>query len=148
MLEIKMKRLNLVASMVVLALAAPAFAQFSIPWYTIDGGGGTSIGGSFTLSGTIGQPDAGSMAGGTFTLAGGFWAGVSAPGCVADFDDGSGTGTRDGGVTVEDLLYYLVLFGAGDARADVDDGSSTGTHDGGVTLEDLLFFLLHFQAGC
>lgn len=34
-------------------------------------------------------------------------------GCVADVDDGSGTGTCDGGVTIEDLLYYLVRFDIG-----------------------------------
>ena len=28
-------------------------------------------------------------------------------------DDGSGTGTKDGGVTIDDLLYYLVRFEAG-----------------------------------
>ena len=47
----------------------------SIPWHTIDGGGGTSTGGVFTVSGTIGQPDAsGPMTGGQFSLTGGFWA--------------------------------------------------------------------------
>ena len=48
--------------------------QYSIDWYKISGGGGTSTGGVFTVSGTIGQPDAGvPMKGGNFSLAGGFW---------------------------------------------------------------------------
>src|SRR5439155_5103980 len=51
--------------------------SFSVDWFTIDGGGGTSSGGSFTLSGTIGQPDAGTLSGGSFSLMGGFWAGAS-----------------------------------------------------------------------
>ncbi len=53
-----------------------AFAQsYSIPWHTLDGGGGTSTGGVYSVSGTIGQPDAGGpMTGGPFTLTGGFWA--------------------------------------------------------------------------
>lgn len=57
------------------ALATSAQAQnFSIDWYTIDGGGGTSAGGNFSLSGTIGQPDAGvTMTNGGFALTGGFW---------------------------------------------------------------------------
>ena len=42
-------------------------------WSTIDGGGGVSSGGDYTLSGTIGQPDAGTMSGGAYLLAGGFW---------------------------------------------------------------------------
>lgn len=46
---------------------------YSIDWFTIDGGGGTSFGGSYSLSGTIGQPDAGTMIGGNYSLTGGFW---------------------------------------------------------------------------
>jgi hypothetical protein len=72
----------------------------------------------------------------------------STPRCVADFDDGSGSGTPDGGVTLDDLLYYLDLYAAGDVRADLDDGSFTGTRDGGVTLDDLLYFLAHYEVGC
>jgi hypothetical protein len=58
-----------------LALATRALAQsYSIDWFTIDGGGGTSTSGVFSVSGTIGQPDAGGpMAGGNFSLTGGFW---------------------------------------------------------------------------
>lgn len=69
-------------------------------------------------------------------------------GCAADFDDGSGTGTPDGGVTIDDLLYYLTLFAEGATRADIDDGTSTGTRDGGVTIEDLLYFLIRYEGGC
>ena len=54
--------------------AMPAFAQnYRIDWFTIDGGGGTSSGGQYTLSGTIGQPDAGELKGGAYVLEGGFW---------------------------------------------------------------------------
>lgn len=49
-----------------------------LTWYTIDGGGASaSTGGSFSLSGSIGQPDAGSMGGGSYQLNGGFWGGAS-----------------------------------------------------------------------
>ena len=49
--------------------------SYSIDWYTIDGGGGTSTGGVYSVSGTIGQHDAGGpMTGGNFSLTGGFWA--------------------------------------------------------------------------
>lgn len=68
--------------------------------------------------------------------------------CVADVDNGSGTGTPDGGVTIDDLLYYLSIFEAGNASADVDDGTMTGTSDGGVTIEDLLYYLFRYEAGC
>jgi hypothetical protein len=70
------------------------------------------------------------------------------PSCVADLDDGNATGTPDGGVGIEDLLYYLGLYDAGLARADVDDGSGLGQPDGGVGIEDLLFYLSRYDAGC
>jgi len=56
------------------ASAVPA-QDFSIDWHTIDGGGGMSAGGNFSLSGTLGQPDANArpMTGGEFSLTGGFW---------------------------------------------------------------------------
>lgn len=69
-------------------------------------------------------------------------------GCAADLDDGTGTGNRDGGVDINDLLFFLVQFEAGTEAADLDDGSGTGTTDGGVDINDLLFFLVHFEAGC
>jgi hypothetical protein len=50
--------------------------RFSLDWFTIDGGGGTSVGASFALSGSIGQPDAGTLRGGVFVLEGGFWSGA------------------------------------------------------------------------
>lgn len=68
--------------------------------------------------------------------------------CTADFDDGSGLGRPDGGVSIEDLLYYLDLYGDGAACADVDDGSNSGTGDGGVSIEDLLYYLNRYDAGC
>lgn len=68
--------------------------------------------------------------------------------CFADLDDGSATGTPDGGVTIDDHLYYTAIFADGLAAADLDDGSMTGTPDGGVTTEDLLFFLARYADGC
>jgi hypothetical protein len=56
----------------IVLLSMTAHAQFTIDWYTVDGGGTSGSGGPFTLSGTIGQPDAGILAGGK--LVGGFWA--------------------------------------------------------------------------
>lgn len=68
--------------------------------------------------------------------------------CIADLDDGSGRGHPDGGVGIEDLVYYLAAYEAGTARADVDDGTGTGTPDGGVGIEDLLYFMRRYAAGC
>ena len=58
------------------ATTGPALAQtYAIDWFTIDGGGGTSTGGVYSVSGTIGQPDAGGpVTNGQYAVTGGFWA--------------------------------------------------------------------------
>jgi hypothetical protein len=78
-----MKAIALSFSILIFGLVVPAAGQFSIDWFSIEGGGGTSSGGVFTVSGSVGQPDAGDMSGGDFSLSGGFWsivAAVQAPG--------------------------------------------------------------------
>ncbi len=70
-------RTILLAFLLLVAGALNARAQsYSIDWFTIDGGGGgTSTGGVYSVSGTIGQPDAGGpMTNGQYSLTGGFWA--------------------------------------------------------------------------
>jgi hypothetical protein len=63
------------AAVVLLLTAVHAHSQpYSINWYKIAGGGGTSAGGVYSVSGTIGQHDAGGpMTGGSYSLTGGFW---------------------------------------------------------------------------
>jgi spore coat protein A len=68
--------------------------------------------------------------------------------CPADYDDGSGLGVPDGGITIDDLLYYLDVYSQGAIAADLDDGSGTGTPDGGVTIDDLLYYLVRYAGGC
>jgi hypothetical protein len=94
---------------------AQSNGQYDISWHTIDGGGGTSAGGQYVLTGTIGQPDAAWSSGGNYELLGGFWAG--GPLCIVSFDDfarlaeqwrDSGTGlagdlNADNSVDFEDL---------------------------------------------
>ncbi len=62
-----------------LALVFPSMAdgpEYTIEWWTVDGGGIVGQGGvPYSLSGTVGQADAGVLAGGAYTLAGGFWHG-------------------------------------------------------------------------
>ena len=70
--------------MLFFAILVPAArAQLAIDWSAIAGGGGTSTGGVYSVSGAIGQPDAGAMSGGHYSLVGGFWslfAAVPTPG--------------------------------------------------------------------
>jgi hypothetical protein len=64
-----------------LLLALSASAQsYSIDWFKVAGGGGTSTNGQYSLSGTIGQHDAGGpLTGGSYSLTGGFWALFAVP---------------------------------------------------------------------
>jgi len=66
----------------ILGLLVPTIGMaqnYSVSWYKIAGGGGTSSGGNYQVSATIGQPDAsGAMSGGGYSVIGGFWAAVSA----------------------------------------------------------------------
>src|SRR5215813_13227143 len=78
-----MKRIVFSVALLVGGVLSLRAQSYSIDWFTIDGGGGTSTGGVYSVSGTIGQPDAGHMSGGNFTLDGGFWgiiAAVQTPG--------------------------------------------------------------------
>ncbi len=68
--------------------------------------------------------------------------------CPADLDDGSGAGVADGGVGIDDLLYFLTQYEGGLVAADLDDGSGTGTRDGSVEVSDLLYFVAHYEGGC
>ena len=70
----------LTAALALLLLVSFAFAlgDYDLSWWTVDGGSGESSGGSYTLAGTIGQPDAGALSGGSYTLVGGFWGGAAA----------------------------------------------------------------------
>lgn len=83
-----MKR-KLIFTMVALgSLLAPLqFVQaqlYSIDWFKISGGDGSSVGGAYAVSGTIGQHDAGGpMTGGNFSLTGGFWSVVQMQGAPA-----------------------------------------------------------------
>ena len=76
-----MKRISIIAMVLavlfLLVTFALAAAGYDLSWWTADGGGGaSSAGGSYILSGTIGQPDAGpTLSGGSYRLDGGFWVG-------------------------------------------------------------------------
>lgn len=68
--------LALVLGMLLLATTALASGPYELLWYTIGAGGGTSEGGRYSLSASIGQNAGDSMSGGAYSLSGGFWSGV------------------------------------------------------------------------
>lgn len=71
-----MKNFLLLASLWIPAIGFTQ--QYSMDWFKVAGGGGTSTGGVYSVSGTIGQPDAGgALAGGNYSVTGGFWSLIS-----------------------------------------------------------------------
>jgi hypothetical protein len=124
-----------------LAAGSPCIAQLSIGWSTVDGGGGVSSGGVFTLSGTIGQPDAGSMSGGAISCLGGYWAGAGAGGpCYANCD----ASTQPPVLNVGDFSCFLQKYAAGDAYANCDQSTQPPT----LNVQDFSCFLQKYAAGC
>src|SRR5215470_4805513 len=112
---------------------APA-QTYDLSWFTIDGGGGmNSTGGTFSLSGTIGQPDAGAaLTGGTFTLTGGFW--PAAGGVCTLIGDMNLDGQRDG---ADVQLFVNCIIGVNGSNCGCADFDGSGT----VTASDLSQFV-------
>ena len=73
-----MKKFILFCLLVSVVCLQAVAQSYSIDWHKISGGGGTSTGGTYSVSGTIGQHDAsGVMTGGNYSLTGGFWSLIS-----------------------------------------------------------------------
>lgn len=61
-----------------LAISISSGQPYSIDWFKISGGGGTGAGGTYRVSSTIGQSEAGAaMSGGRYSVVGGFWSPIS-----------------------------------------------------------------------
>jgi hypothetical protein len=125
--------------MLALSISSVPAASFDLPWYTIDGGGEMrSTGGSYGLSGTIGQPDAGLvMTGGTYELMGGFWVGAASPSLPGDCDG-------DDDVDIVDFeALAACLLGPGNGLGP-DCGCCDLDQNGDVSLADLAVFQRSF----
>lgn len=135
-----MKKSLMIVSCAALIPSATLFAQdYEIISHTIDGGGSSNaVAGAFTLSGSIGQPDAGvPMTAGSYELRGGFWPTVAnAQPCEADFADPPGV------LDIFDVFAYLGLFNAGDLDADFAEPF------GILDIFDVFAFLEAFNQGC
>jgi hypothetical protein len=136
----KHNRWNLfaVAALSAIALAAAVVAEdFEISRATVDGGGVMHCtGGDYEFSGTIGQPDAGTMSGDDFVLTGGFWFSVS-----------PGDGNEDGAVDLVDFdVFNVCLLGPiGGLDTGCDHYDSDGS--GHIDLRDFADFQQSFTGG-
>jgi hypothetical protein len=83
LISVKVEK-NILLIMCILLFSLPVFGDYEISWSTIDGGGGTSTGGDYSLVGTIGQPDAADSQGDSFIVLGGFWSG--SPVCIVNLE--------------------------------------------------------------
>ena len=133
-------RISVLSILVVALYGAIGAAQpYTIDWHTVDGGGGTSAGGTYELSGSIGQPDAGpgttGMSGGTFELVGGFWPATLICHCPGDMN---GDGLLDGR-DVQKFIECLTASPGNCSCADVDRAS-------GVNLDDIVDFVADLLA--
>ena len=130
-------RINLMA-MISLGVTAVAMAQYEISGSTIDGGGATIAGVSYSLSGTIGQADAQSpplMSGGSYVLTGGFWPVTQVCNCPGDL---TGDGNKDG----RDVQLFIncIMSGGNCSCADMDLAN-------GVTVADVPTFVSNLTSG-
>lgn len=120
-------------------ILGPALAWApSMETFTIDGGGATSTGGGWSITGTIGQPDAGpALAGGSLTLEPGFWAILAADRyCPAD------VAAPFGVLDLADINAFAGGFLTGDLIADLAEPC------GVLDLNDINVFVTSFLTGC
>jgi hypothetical protein len=117
MSDIRSLRIAFVSALLATAGASRAQSNFSIDWYSIDCGGGSSSGmapsgATFAAYASIGQYDAAQIAigegvdGVAFVLSGGFLPGAgdpTTPPCFADFNG-------DGLLNPDDLSEFITCF--------------------------------------
>ncbi len=119
-----------------LPTAATGAQPYSIDSFTIDGGGARLTGSTYTLSGTVGQPDTGVLTGTSFSISGGFWADAVEFSCnPADVAEPFGV------LDLSDINVFVSAFVSFDPVADLNN-------DGIFDLSDLGGFVTAFLTGC
>lgn len=119
-----------------IAVTCSAGAQpFEITRFVVAGGGGTLSGGSYELTGTIGQAEAGqTLQSGSFELRGGFWPSASSAARLCADQNG------DGLVSPADFNTWILNFNGMDPVADTNQ-------DGLVTPADFNAWIVAYNQG-
>ncbi len=120
-------------SLALLGLLLPRLssAAYDLSWQTVDGGGSQSTSSPYTLTGAVGQPDAGAMSGGNYALHGGFWvmaAHINVKQGATTLPDGTGTydfgsvtlGSSSAAITFTIENTGLALLGVSSIQPDGD----------------------------
>ncbi|MBI4579030.1 MAG: hypothetical protein HY718_04965 [Planctomycetes bacterium] len=125
-----------VVALILTTTIALSAQGFDLVRYSVDGGGGVSVGDGFTLSDSIGQPDAHVVVAtdGLFLLKGGFWVVPPEPRIPGDFDGDKDVDQTDFGTFQS---CYTVPGDAGLAPACV---GADLDRDGEVRLADFVIF--------
>lgn len=122
-----------------LALPSAAFAQtggpYSLTWSNV-GAGGSASGGSYTLTASVGQPDAGALSGGSYTLSGGFLGGGAPCSLPQDLNG-------DGQVTVLDIQADAAAWRMVNPAFPYDQD-----HDGDVDVRDVMLIAAALGSTC
>ena len=108
--------------------------QFEMEWSTIDAGGGLSYGGTFVLTGTVGQHDTNALAAVDLEAGSGFWFEQDAANCPADFNS-------DGFLDFTDFDFFVGQFEAGNPVADFNN-------DTFLDFTDFDDFVAAFESYC
>ena len=116
------------------AITAYGAQHFEIIRSTVDGGGVMrSTGGRYELSGSVGQPDAGSMTGAGIELSGGFW-----------FPLAPSDSNEDGLVNLEDYEALLACLAGPGETLELGCEAFDLNGDGNVDMGDVRLFQLEF----
>ena len=127
-------------SALIAGTAGMAPASPEMPWSSIDGGSARMAGAGYTLTGTVGQHDAGGEATGNgYSLRGGYWQIVRSAGALGcnQADLAQPYGVLD----LADISAFVNAFTSGDLFADLND-------DGVLDLSDISAFVGAFTGGC
>jgi hypothetical protein len=133
------------ALMTLSACGTTALAQtggpYDLSWSTSDGGGLMwSVGGVFSLGGTIGQADAGVSQTATYACLGGFWSAAGGSPCYANCD-GSTVAPI---LNVSDFICFQTKYAAGDAYANCDGSTVPPV----LNVSDFICFQTKYAQGC